>query len=127
MKLTDSQTAVAKIIYTNPPITRLEILKRTHGGWKSSHICRAIDGMIDRKMIECAADVLSLSEELREYMVMRAPKGDFVKPAEPRQFTPLKAKHIPSAKGTREGSSTREEFHPISCGSNVSPHSPEGY
>lgn len=126
MKLTDSQTAVAKIIYTNPPITRLEILKRTQGGWKSSHICRAIDAMIDRKMIECAADVLSLSEELREYMVMRAPKGDLVKPAEPRPFKPLSEKYMVTAQGTRDDAPPRE-FHPISCGSNVSPHSPEGY
>lgn len=122
MKLTDSQRAVSKIIYSTPSITRLEILKRTQGGWRNTHISRAIDSMVDRGIIEEKDDVLSLSEELREYCAMVAPKGQVVMPQEPKPFKPLSQKYMVTAQGTRDDAPPRE-FHPVSCGSNVSPHS----
>lgn len=78
--------------------------------------------MVDRGIIEEKDDVLSLSEELREYCAMVAPKGQVVMPQEPKPFKPLSQKYMVTAQGTRDDAPPRE-FHPVSCGSNVSPHS----
>lgn len=81
MRLSEKQTQVAKIIHSNPGLSRLELLKITASGWSNQHIKLALDSLIGRALVIEKSNVLSLEGELGELMESIAKRG---KPIAPR-------------------------------------------
>jgi hypothetical protein len=123
MRLTDTQRHMANILYANSGMTREDLYTRLHPNYRKQNINYAIDTMLRQDMIEVEANgTITMSAwliDIAESAVEREKrKGAIVKAAEPPIFRPL------SAQGTRDDAPVRE-FHPVPCGSNVSPHSVE--
>lgn len=130
MRLTDTQRQLANVLYAEPGMTKESLIKRVYPSYHSQNIKQSLDSLIRQQLIEMIEDgTIKLSTYLEEVAEAAATrerkKGEIVKPADPPVFRPLSARHIPSARGTRDDAPARE-FHPHSLVSNV-PVSGAGY